>query len=175
MASHDEYFTALSQLPKHIASFTVNMEDGSLVDSTENITLRHATIAQKLFQNVNLFLEKQMEAPNNKRGTNSKSGGTASETIIGEKSSEGGEEPELIPKKVTVTFHEYNYGFTVFNDKIYAVSRPNTTRASYTRETKRSQHIKEQIRDHGQTLEKTKIQSNRHRRNAYHPVEKPNL
>ncbi|CAG8749666.1 4160_t:CDS:2, partial [Funneliformis caledonium] len=59
--SPDENFTSLSKLNNHIASFTANLENGDLLNSTQGITQHQATAAYKLLQNVSLLLEKQQE------------------------------------------------------------------------------------------------------------------
>ncbi|CAG8706254.1 13458_t:CDS:2, partial [Ambispora leptoticha] len=102
--TQDQDFIKLSQLSNHLASFTARLEDGSLIDATEGITERHATSAHKLLQNASLLIAKQQSV---------NSGGNNDSLSV----------PAV--KKITVTFQDYTYGFTLSNEKIYAVSRAN--------------------------------------------------
>ncbi|CAG8464435.1 7080_t:CDS:2, partial [Acaulospora colombiana] len=55
MTQRDENFEALSGVNDHIASFTLSLEDGRLLDATPDaITEAQATAAYKLLQDVNL-------------------------------------------------------------------------------------------------------------------------
>ncbi|CAG8436632.1 6369_t:CDS:2 [Ambispora gerdemannii] len=105
--TQDQEFIRLSQLSNHLASFTVGLEDGSLIDTTEGITQQHATSAHKLLQNASLLIAKQQSADSNN--------GSNNDNLL------------LVPavRKITVTFKDYTYGFTLSNEKIYAVSRAN--------------------------------------------------
>ncbi|CAG8720239.1 15757_t:CDS:2 [Dentiscutata erythropus] len=112
----DENFTSLSKLYNHVSSLTANLEDGTLIDATQNATQDQATNVHKLLQNVNLLLAKQQENINSKKVV-----GIESE----EKNINEDDMTATVANRVTVTFQDYNYGFTVLEDKIYAIKRLN--------------------------------------------------
>ncbi|CAG8623745.1 9887_t:CDS:2, partial [Acaulospora morrowiae] len=104
----DENFDSLSSLDNHIASFTVNLEDGLLLDATPDITQTHATAAYKLLQNVNLLLTKQQENTN-------------SYDTDANKDVKEDENRTTTINRVSVAFQDCGYGFTVADEKIYAI------------------------------------------------------
>ncbi|CAG8667747.1 28429_t:CDS:2 [Gigaspora margarita] len=112
MTHQDENFTSLSKLHNHVSSFTANLEDGTLIDATPNVTQDQATSIHKLLQNVNLLLAKQQENINSKK--------VSEEKNVNEDDMTAAE-----ANRVTVTFQDYNYGFTVSEDKIYVIKRLN--------------------------------------------------
>ncbi|RHZ89685.1 hypothetical protein Glove_12g31 [Diversispora epigaea] len=105
MTLKDDNFDSLSKLDNHIDSFTASLETGILLDATSNITQAQATNAYKLLQNVNLLLERQQ------------SYNTDSNKDV--------KVDEKITNRVTVAFQDFNYGFTLVDEKIYAVKRKN--------------------------------------------------
>ncbi|GBC08073.1 hypothetical protein RclHR1_00790023 [Rhizophagus clarus] len=119
MTSPDENFLSLSKLDNHLASFTANLEDGSLLDSTKGITQQEATATYKLLQNVSLLLVKQKEPKNSKKDDG------ASEEMEEEKKQKEEDNSFDIINRVTVSFNECNYVFTVSDDKIYGIKRAN--------------------------------------------------
>ncbi|CAG8438145.1 8882_t:CDS:2 [Diversispora eburnea] len=105
MTLKDDNFETLSKLDNHIDSFTASLENGLLLDATSNITQAQATNAYKLLQNVNLLLERQQ------------SYNTDSNKDV--------KVDEKITNRVTVAFQDFNYGFTLVDEKIYAIKRKN--------------------------------------------------
>ncbi|KAF0432301.1 hypothetical protein F8M41_005231 [Gigaspora margarita] len=97
MTHQDENFTSLSKLHNHVSSFTANLEDGTLIDATLNVTQDQATSIHKLLQNVNLLLAKQQENINSKK--------VSEEKNVNEDDMTAAE-----ANRVTVTFQDYNYG-----------------------------------------------------------------
>ncbi|CAG8456123.1 3877_t:CDS:2 [Paraglomus occultum] len=95
----DSNLESLEGLADHIASFTASCDDGKLIDSTPGIKPQHASISRKIFENATLLVAKLKEK-------------------VGEDS-----EPVV---KVTVSYPEYNYAFTVSGDKLYGVKRANS-------------------------------------------------
>ncbi|CAG8569249.1 13652_t:CDS:2 [Gigaspora rosea] len=116
MTQQDENFTSLSKLHNHVSSFTANLEDGTLIDATPNVTQDQATTIHKLLQNVNLLLAKQQENITSKKVASIES----EEKNVNEDDMTASE-----ANRVTVTFQDYNYGFTVSEDKIYVIKRSN--------------------------------------------------
>ncbi|CAB4374383.1 hypothetical protein RhiirA5_345883 [Rhizophagus irregularis] len=125
MTSPDENFLSLSKLDNHIASFTANLEDGGLLDSTKGISQQEATATYKLLQNVSLLLVKQKEQNNSKKNVNG-----ASEEMEEEKKQKEEDNSLDTFNRVTVSFKDCNYVFTVSDDKIYGIKRANEVNKS---------------------------------------------
>ncbi|CAI2200994.1 15227_t:CDS:2, partial [Funneliformis geosporum] len=103
-----------------------NVENGDLLNSTQGITQHQATAAYKLLQNVSLLLGKQQGPNNSKKNASMQkiiSNGTGEEKEIEKKQKD--DESFDILNRVTVSFQDCNYGFTVSDDKIYGIKRIN--------------------------------------------------
>ncbi|CAH1761993.1 5027_t:CDS:2, partial [Entrophospora sp. SA101] len=113
--NNNESNHSLSQLTDQNASFTAKLEDGSLIDATQNITQNQAIAAHNLLQNINLLLDKQENLKLMKKDDRINKQGENNDSI------------ENI-NNITVLFKDCNYSLAINDDKIYCVKRSNEDR-----------------------------------------------